>query len=135
MGPRLRVTDMPGYGYAARSHKERDAWAQMVESYLKERENLVGILLVMDGRRNWQEEESQIFEFCQTYDVELALVLTKLDKMTQSERVRSQRRLKEELGPLPVFWVSNLKKKGHREVESFIFGTWLAEGGPEEGNS
>jgi len=51
------LTDMPGYGFAARSGNELREWQQMIETYLTTRENLKGLILVMDIRRSWTNDE------------------------------------------------------------------------------
>jgi GTP-binding protein len=134
VGPRLRLTDMPGYGYAARSKSEREAWGKMVEPYLTERENLVGLILVMDIRRDWAEEEEQIQGFCDSVGLPFAIVLTKADKLSRNQQASRRLKLKKSTHAQEIFVVSNLKKTGQKEVERFIFDAWIdnKSNSPEE---
>lgn len=125
VGPRLRLTDMPGYGYAARSMSEREAWGKMIETYLSTRGSLVGVILVMDIRRDWQDEEAQIESFCHMLHLPLAVVLTKADKLSRSQQLARKKILAAQVQAVQFFLVSNLKKQGHREVEKFIFDHWV----------
>lgn len=125
LGPRLRLTDMPGYGYAARSHSERDSWSEMIQSYLMERETLVGLLLIMDVRREWQDEEAQIQSFCESTNLPFAIILTKADKVSRNQQMQKKMKLKKITRADQVFIVSNLKNQGHKEIEKFIFDHWI----------
>src|SRR4051812_11511852 len=57
-----RVVDMPGYGFAVRSGDEVFSWRKMIESYLLERENLMGLMLIMDIRREWTDDEQMLMD-------------------------------------------------------------------------
>lgn len=129
LGPRLRLTDMPGYGYASRSHSERESWSQMIEAYLLNREALVGLVLVMDVRREWQDEEAQIQSFCNSVGMPFVIVLTKADKVSRNLQMSKKLKLKKQTGAAGIFVVSNLKNQGHKEIEKFIFDEWIK---PEE---
>ena len=56
-----RFVDLPGYGFAKRSPGELEMWAQFIEEYLLNRENLVGLILVKDIRRKWSTDEQLIY--------------------------------------------------------------------------
>src|SRR6478752_6525097 len=57
------LVDMPGYGFAARSNDEISQWHQMIEAYLMSRENLVGLVVIMDIRRDWTADEELLKKF------------------------------------------------------------------------
>ena len=59
-GKQYRFVDMPGYGYASRSGSEILSWQEMITKYSDVRENLHGVVLIMDSARDWQEEESNL---------------------------------------------------------------------------
>ncbi len=90
----LRFVDLPGYGYARVSHKERAAWQSLVENYLESRETLRLVVLLQDLRRDPSEDETLLLEWLAERDREAIVALTKSDKlkpMRRAQRVRSVR--------------------------------------------
>jgi GTP-binding protein len=85
-GTELRLVDLPGYGFAQRAQGERRAWGPLVERYLLERGSLRGVVILVDARRGPEREENELIEFLQTAGRPFALVMTKVDKLTRSER-------------------------------------------------
>jgi GTP-binding protein len=94
--------DLPGYGYAKVSIKERKKWGPMVESYLSSRSTLKGVVLLQDIRRMPGSEEVQLLEFLEDMSIPIIVVLTKADKFsrnkqtTQGRLIRRQLHLKED---------------------------------------
>ncbi|MBX3018630.1 MAG: ribosome biogenesis GTP-binding protein YihA/YsxC [Bdellovibrionaceae bacterium] len=121
---KYRWVDLPGYGFAARGHAERDEWAEMIELYLADRDCLVGAILVMDCRREWSEDEEALKEFMNTTGRSLCVVATKIDKLKPNEVRKLEQSLRKASGS-PVFMVSNTKKIGAEEVEEFLFKSWV----------
>lgn len=84
------LVDLPGYGYARRSKSERDEWADLIESYLIEREALRVVVVLFDARRGLEEEEAGLCEFIGTRPsarpASVVLVATKIDKLPKSKR-------------------------------------------------
>ena len=81
------LVDMPGYGYAKRSRKEVFAWKNMIEVYLSRRESLVGLILIMDIRRKWAIEESQLLDWLDKERLSrknIVIVLNKSDKLNNN---------------------------------------------------
>jgi GTP-binding protein len=124
-GEQFILTDMPGYGFAHRSHSEKNLWKEMIEFYLTTREHLNGLLLVMDSRRSWSEEEEMIKSFCEEQGLPFALILTKTDKLTHSEIIKMKKMLASQAQIENIFLVSNLNKKGHEELEEFLLKNWI----------
>jgi GTP-binding protein len=90
----LRFVDLPGYGYARVSRKERTAWQGLVENYLEERETLRLVVLLQDLRRDPSEDETLLLEWLAERGREAIVALTKTDKlkpMRRAERVRAMR--------------------------------------------
>lgn len=119
------LVDMPGYGFAARSGKEMREWHTMVENYLSMREELAGLVLVMDARRDWTEDEELLKAFTDSRGLPLAIVLTKSDKLTKNEINRAIMKIKKDAATDAVFMTSALKKIGHEEVEEYLFENWV----------
>jgi GTP-binding protein len=93
---RLRLVDLPGYGYAQVSHAERNAWQVMVEGYVKQQSLLKLVLVLVDARRELGAEELQLMEWLQGMHVPCHLVITKADKLGAAERGILRERVRKE---------------------------------------
>ena len=102
LGSRLTLVDLPGYGYAKRSHAERKEWADLIQSYLSQRAALAAVVALVDIRRGLQEEDAQLLELIagparvSRAPVEIISVATKLDKLSGSERKLAMSALEKE---------------------------------------
>ncbi len=105
------LVDMPGYGFAARSGDEMAEWHKMIETYLMTRENLRGLVLIMDIRREWTADEELLKKFSDRRGFPLAVVLTKADKLSRGQMLQAVAKVKKTSGLSAVFPVSCLKKK------------------------
>lgn len=127
------LVDMPGYGFAARSNDEVGDWQKMIESYLKERSVLKGLLLVMDIRRSWDDEEEVMKKFSQSLGFGMAVVLTKADKLGKNQVASAVAKIKKESGLTAVFPTSALDKSGQKLVEDYIFQNWVDDADTKQG--
>lgn len=82
----LSFVDLPGYGYARVSKKIRAAWQPMVETYLSHRPNLLGLVLIIDIRRDPQEEERNLVQWLVSHNMPFLVVLTKADKLSKTQQ-------------------------------------------------
>lgn len=89
----LAIVDLPGYGYARAGKMERARFAAAVERYLRERDSLRGLVLLLDVRRAPEEEERMLAEFATARSLGLVRVATKVDKLGRGERTRRIREL------------------------------------------
>lgn len=80
------LTDLPGYGYAKRSKAEREIWANLIEKYLIECENLAAVAILLDCRLEPQDTDKMMVQFALAHQIPIIPVLTKADKCTQKER-------------------------------------------------
>lgn len=124
-GDKYVVVDMPGYGFAARSGDEMREWHQMIENYLSMREELVGLVLVMDSRREWTKDEELLKSYADSRGLPMCVILTKSDKLTKSEIQKSLNSVKKDAAISAVFMTSALKKTGHKEAEEYLFESWI----------
>ena len=118
---------MPGYGFATRSGSEIMEWSQMIEIYLMTRQNLGGLLLVMDIRRDWTRDEELLKGFSDMRGFPIAVVLTKADKLTRNEKLKSVNNIRKKAKLDAVFPVSTLNKEGQDEVEQYVFDNGVKE--------
>ena len=95
---RISFVDLPGYGYARVPVSVKKEWGPMVEKYLKERDSLRLVILILDVRRDPSEGDLSLVEWLHFYGIDSLFVLTKIDKISKNRiRVR-QHRIKELLG-------------------------------------
>jgi GTP-binding protein len=88
----LGFVDLPGYGWAKVSRKERESWGRLAEGYLAQRAELKLAIVLQDVRRSWSEDESLLLEWLAERHVPGRVVLTKTDKlklMKRKERIRA----------------------------------------------
>ena len=76
-----KLVDLPGYGYAKVPVSVKNEWQKMMENYLKNRQALCGIVLVMDIRHPLTEFDWQMVEWCEHSKLPLHILLTKADKL------------------------------------------------------
>lgn len=120
----LYLVDMPGYGFATGDREEVKSWKSMIETYFKQRETLKGVILVMDIRRDWAEEEQMLKEWLQSRRIEWGLVLNKADKLSRSQIMNRARVIAQAAGDVPVFALSSMKKQGLDDVKNLVFKEW-----------
>jgi GTP-binding protein len=85
----LRFCDLPGYGYAKVSKDERDRWAAMIEDYLRGRDVLRAVVLIVDARHPPSESDLDAATFLRSAERLVVVAATKVDKLTKNERTRS----------------------------------------------
>lgn len=93
----LYFVDVPGYGYAKVSQKEREKWGKMIETYLTKRPQLKGVVSLVDARHQPSELDVQMVDFLHYYDIPLLVVGTKLDKIKKSQYNKAESQIKKTL--------------------------------------
>jgi GTP-binding protein len=99
---RLVFADLPGYGYAKVSKTEREQWRGLIESYLRGRQNLRGVVLVTDLRRVPGPEDLDLIAFLAALGLPLLAAATKTDKLGPTHRERPRSELAAALGLAPA---------------------------------
>src|SRR2546423_5353059 len=77
------LVDLPGYGFAKVSQTARRRWEQMIENYLRKRENLTNVFVLIDSRHQPQKIDLAFISQLGKWEVPFSLVFTKADKETQ----------------------------------------------------
>jgi len=110
--------DLPGYGWARVSRKERDSWQSLVEGYLEGRPQLRTAILLQDLRRDISEDETLLLDWLAERGVDAMVVLTKADKLKPMRRAKRARELRAQLArpALPVLQTSSQAKQGIVEL-------------------
>ncbi len=95
---RLFFVDLPGYGFAKVSRAERESWGPMIETYLRDRENLQLVVSILDIRHDPTQQDRDLIEWMRHYGRRHLIVLTKCDKLSRGEAMRRRRQITTELG-------------------------------------
>lgn len=82
---KLRLVDLPGYGYAKVSKEEKSSWAKIINEYLESRENLKEVFLLVDIRHDPTAQDKEMFRFIKEAGFSGIVVATKSDKMSKSK--------------------------------------------------
>lgn len=78
------IVDMPGYGFAKAPKEKVEAWTELVKSYLRGRANLARVFLLIDSRHGVKGNDHEIMTLLDEAAVSYQIVLTKLDKISES---------------------------------------------------
>lgn len=90
---RFHLVDLPGYGYAHASGSDRNRWAAMMQGYLRTRDQLVGVVQLVDSRHAPSREDREMVRWLCDEQLPFCLVATKIDKLGPSKREPALRAL------------------------------------------
>src|SRR5512133_1403954 len=94
----VRFCDLPGYGYAKVSMDERDRWAAMIEDYLRGRDVLRAVVLIVDARHAPSESDHDALAFLRASGRRVIVAVTKIDKLAKTRRGSALRAIEQEPG-------------------------------------
>lgn len=119
------LMDLPGYGYAKVSKAEQKKWATMLGRYVEERENLVAVLLLIDGEVGPTSLDLQTVEWLEHLGRPILYVATKADKVRPAKSQKRRAELTAKLGAerKDVRWVSADKGTGVPELRALVQST------------
>jgi len=120
------IVDLPGYGYAARGKAQRDKLSQIIEGYIRCREQLTSLFVLIDIRHEPQKIDLEFFDWLGENGVPFSIVFTKADKLGPVAAERNVEAYKKELLKKweelpPVFVTSSEKGKGREELLNYIY--------------
>lgn len=123
--PDWLLADLPGYGFAKAAKTERAAWQAMIQTYLRERENLQCVFLLVDVRLEPQQNDLDMIEWLGLEEIPFVVLFTKSDKLKQPSIVSNvalfKRTLKKTWESLPHLIITSSETgKGREEVLDFI---------------
>mgnify|MGYP000425266271 FL=1 len=118
------LVDVPGYGYASVSKDTQKKFGLMIEEYLKSRENLKHVFMLIDYRHKPTEDDILMYEFLKYYNLDITIVATKYDKISKNGRIKQDKLIKDTLkfDADEFITFSTITKKGRSEVLSIIEG-------------
>ncbi|TAE83506.1 MAG: YihA family ribosome biogenesis GTP-binding protein [Bacteroidetes bacterium] len=119
------LVDLPGYGYARRSKTLRSKWELSMEEYIRNREQLQLVFVLVDSRIDPQRSDIDFINSLAEWGIPCAIIFTKTDKNKQSDTAKNIQKFKtallEDWEELPlIFQTSALKKKGREDLLAFI---------------
>ena len=119
------LVDLPGYGFAKVSQSSRNRWSQMIENYLRKRENLLNVFILIDGRHTPQKVDLEFVTQLAKWQIPFCLVFTKADKETQKKVAANVQEFLDALRKnwqfLPQHFVTSATKKlGRDKMLQFI---------------
>ncbi len=120
---RFYLVDLPGYGYAKVSQSVRGTWASLVQGYFEQSsDDLRTIFLLLDARRIPSGDDLRMHEWSAQTGVDERILLTKTDKLSNSELAKSRSAIAAELqiAPEAMISCSTVTKKGIEEVRREI---------------
>jgi len=120
------IVDLPGYGYAKVDETMRNAWAKLLERYLRERNSLKGVFLIMDIRHPMGKFDQIMLDYCKSCDLPLHILLNKSDKLSKSAANKTTMDISRELADIDgsVQQFSALKGVGLDEARQKL-ADWL----------
>lgn len=93
----LYFVDVPGYGFAKVSKKEREAWGKMMETYFTTREQLRAVVLLVDLRHPPTKDDVMMYEFLKHYEIPTIIIATKADKVPKGKWQKHRKIVRETL--------------------------------------
>lgn len=131
VGEGVRVTDLPGYGYARVPDAVREHWGKLIDSYFRQRQSLSGLFIVMDVRRPLTDFDQGMLGWAAEAGCPVHILLTKADKLSRgagSAALHSVRRTLGEAATVQLF--SALKGTGVEEARHALDAFLVAPAGP-----
>ncbi|MBU1240282.1 ribosome biogenesis GTP-binding protein YihA/YsxC [Myxococcota bacterium] len=106
------LADLPGYGYAKVPVSLKKEWGAFITRYLEERQELITVVLLLDARREVRNEEKEFVMWLDQLGIPTLLVVTKIDKVSKTERGAALQRIKREmnLASLPLIFSAQTKE-------------------------
>ena len=121
------LVDLPGYGFAQRSKKDRESWKVMLDDYIKNRKNLICMFVLVDSRIEPQKIDLEFINHLGELQMPFNIIFTKVDKIKETELQRNLQaykdRLAEEWEEIPQIIVTSSEKEiGKDDVLNLIDG-------------
>lgn len=115
------LVDAPGYGYAKGGINLDALFGEMMSDYFANAKNLKLVLLLIDSRRQLNENDLEILNYMKEYTINYYVVVTKTDKINQSEKAKLLKHLKEmEISEEMIYLTSSLDNKSLQKLKSGI---------------
>lgn len=124
----MYLVDLPGYGYAKVSEKEKVQWGKLIERYLHGSEQLRAVFLLIDIRHEPSANDRMMYRWIVEQGYHPVIIATKLDKIKRSQVQKHMKMLKEGLSLVPgtkIIPFSSLTKQGREDIWELIEAEYL----------
>ena len=116
-----RFVDLPGYGFAKASKEKQKSWNRLVTNYIKYRQSLKGVVLIIDIRRGFGEMDLMFLDFYLPLNKRLHILLTKADKLSKQKQSLILNEAREIYGSIATIQIfSGTKKIGISEAQDQV---------------
>ena len=116
-----RFVDLPGYGFAKASKEKQKSWNRLVTDYIKYRQSLKGVVLIIDIRRSFGEMDLMFLDFYLPLNKQLHILLTKADKLSKQKQSLILNEAREIYGSIATIQIfSGTKKIGISEAQDQV---------------
>ena len=125
----MYLVDLPGYGYARVSEREKEQWGKLIERYLNTSKQLKAVFLLVDIRHEPSANDKQMYDWVIAQGYQPIIIATKLDKIKRSQVQKHTKMIKEGLGLLPgstIIPFSAETKQGREEIWELIETNFLS---------
>lgn len=123
----MHLVDVPGYGYAKVSKKERQKWAEMMDEYFAERDELMFVILLVDIRHEPSQQDIDMYQYLKYYELPVVVLATKRDKISNNKLQQHLAQIESDLGmdeEDPLLAYSSMNHQGREEVWDLIQDTY-----------
>ena len=128
----LYLVDLPGYGYARVSEKEKEQWGRMIERYLHSSKQLKAVFLLIDIRHDPSANDKMMYDWVIEQGYQPVIIATKLDKIKRSQVQKHVKMLKTGLAGTKVIPFSSQTKQGRDEIWELIESECFGMNGEEQ---
>lgn len=129
----MYLVDLPGYGYAKVSEKEKVQWGRLIERYLHSSAQLKAVFLLIDIRHEPSANDKMMYEWIVEQGFQPIIIATKLDKLKRSQVQKHVKMVKEGLKLIPgtrVIPFSSVSKQGRDEIWELVETEFLEKAPP-----
>ncbi|EGG85410.1 ribosome biogenesis GTP-binding protein YsxC [Lachnospiraceae bacterium 2_1_46FAA] len=119
----LYLVDLPGYGYAKVSPKEKEQWGKLIERYLNTSKKLRAVFLLIDIRHEPTANDKMMYDWIVYHGYNPIIIATKLDKLKRSQIQKHVKMVKQGLNLVPgtkVIPFSSVTKQGREEIWDLV---------------
>lgn len=119
----LYLVDLPGYGYAKVSPKEKEQWGKLIERYLNTSKKLKAVFLLIDIRHEPTANDKMMYDWIVYHGYNPIIIATKLDKLKRSQIQKHVKMVKQGLNLVPgtkVIPFSSVTKQGREEIWDLV---------------
>lgn len=119
----LYLVDLPGYGYAKVSPKEKEQWGKLIERYLNTSKKLRAVFLLIDIRHEPTANDKMMYDWIVYHGYNPIIIATKLDKLKRSQIQKHVKMVKQGLNLVPgtkVIPFSSMTKQGREEIWDLV---------------